>query len=200
MVTYFLLVALAIVKLSSTIPLLVDLTHTIRPTIPFFPSQTRFNFTQRIATWVNDESSFFYSTNTFITSEHMGTHMDAPYHFSTTGWKVDDIPLNHLISVRARVIDVSRQCEKDKNYLITVDDVKKSDLAISDVNDETGEKFLFVLLFYTGWGKYWPDQATYAGDESKIEFPGLSDQLAKYLIDTYGKNLVGVGIDTLSRE
>lgn len=186
-------------NLSLSIPLLfIDLSHTIHPTIPYYPSQTRFNFTQRIAQWMNNESSFFYSTNTFITSEHMGTHIDAPYHFSTTGWKVDEIPLKHLVSIRARVIDVSEQCRKNKNYLITVDDVKQNSLIIPDVDEDTGEKFLFVLIFYTGWTKYWPEQTTYAGGESEIEFPGLSEQLVAYLIDTYGDNLVGVGIDTLS--
>ncbi|CAF2963272.1 unnamed protein product [Rotaria sp. Silwood2] len=71
------------------------------PKMPFFPTQTRFNFTQRTIQWISNESSFFYSSNTFITSEHMGTHIDAPYHFSSTGWKVDEIPLKHLISIHA---------------------------------------------------------------------------------------------------
>ncbi len=199
MTLLFLLIILMIFNFSSSIPLLfIDLSHTINPTIPFFPSQTRFNFTQRTIKWANNESSFFYSTNTFITSEHMGTHLDAPYHFSPTGWKVDEIPLKHLISINARIIDVSKQCQKNKNYLITIDDVKNRDLIIPEKDEDTGEKFLFVLIFYTGWTEYWPDQSTYAGEESNIEFPGLSEQLATYLIDTYGDNLVGIGIDTLS--
>lgn len=200
LMAFILLVVALLTHQSLSIPLLIDLTHTIQPNIPFFPSQTRFNFTNRVATWVNGEASFFYATNTFITSEHMGTHLDAPYHFSTTGWKADEIPLEHLTSVRARIIDVSKQCQKDRNYLITIDDVRRSDLVVPQVHEETGERFLFVLLFYTGWSKYWPDQKTYAGEESHLEFPGLSEQLANHLINTYGTNLVGVGIDTLSRE
>src|SRR5689334_15715218 len=107
---------LLILKLSSSIPLLsIDLTHTIDPTIPYFPTQVRFNFTQQIVKMMGNESSFFYSTNVFITSEHMGTHIDAPYHFYQTGWKVDEIPLKHLVSINARIIDVSKQCQNDKN-------------------------------------------------------------------------------------
>ena len=30
--------------------------------------------------------------NSFETGEHVGTHLDAPYHFSKTGWKLGDIP------------------------------------------------------------------------------------------------------------
>ncbi|CAF0928555.1 unnamed protein product [Rotaria sp. Silwood1] len=194
-----LLIILIIFNLTLSIPLLfIDLSHTFDPNIPFFPSQTRFNFTQRTVQWISNESSFFYSSNTFITSEHMGTHIDAPYHFSSTGWKVDEIPLKHLVSIHARVIDVSKQCQRNKNYLITIDDVKNRDLIIPEIDEDDGEKFLFVLIFYTGWTKYWPDQVTYAGGETDIEFPGLSEQLATYLIDTYGDNLVGIGIDTLS--
>ncbi|CAF4762564.1 unnamed protein product, partial [Rotaria sp. Silwood2] len=112
------------------------------PKMPFFPTQTRFNFTQRTIQWISNESSFFYSSNTFITSEHMGTHIDAPYHFSSTGWKVDEIPLKHLISIHARVIDVSKQCQRNKNYLIKIDDVKNSDLIIPEIDENDGGKFL----------------------------------------------------------
>lgn len=197
--TFCLVIILIIFNYSSSVPLMfIDLSHTIDPTIPFYPSQVRFNFTQRTADWTGGENSFFYSTNAFVTSEHMGTHIDAPYHFFANGWKVDEIPLKHLISVKARIIDVSNQCQKDRNYLITVDDVKKSDLIIPEIDEDTGERFLFILIFYTGWTKYWPNQITYAGGDSDIEFPGISEQLAKYLVDTYKDNLVGVGIDTLS--
>jgi len=199
MMILFLLIISIIFNLSSSIPLLyIDLSHTMSPSIPFFPTTVRFNFTQRFVQTVSDEKPFFYSVNAFVTSEHMGTHIDAPYHFSQTGWKVDQIPLQNLISINARIIDVSKQCQKNRNYLITVDDVKNNDLNIPQTDENTGEKFLFVLLFYTGWTKYWPDQKSYAGGETELEFPGLSEQLATYLVNTYSDSLVGVGVDTLS--
>lgn len=184
---------------SSSIPLLfIDLSHSFDPNIPYFPTQTRFNFTQQVVQYPNSENSFFYSTNAFVTSEHMGTHIDAPYHFAPTGWKVDEIPMKNLLSINARIIDVSKQCRTNRNYLITVDDVTQQNLIIPELDEKTGEQFLFVLIFYTGWTKHWPNQITYAGNENNIEFPGLSEQLANYLITTYSNQLVGVGIDTLS--
>lgn len=128
----------------------------------------------------------------------MGTHIDAPYHFSPSGWKVNEIPMKNLISVNARIIDVSKLCEGNRNYLITVDDVKSKDLVIPELDEKTGEKYLFVLIFFTGWTQHWPNQIAYAGGETEVEFPGLSDQLAIYLVDAFGDQLVGVGIDTLS--
>jgi len=173
------------------------LTHAIKPSAPYFPSQTRFNFTKQTATWTNDVPSFFYSSNTFQTSEHMGTHIDAPYHFSNNSWKVDEIPMKNLVNIHARIIDVSKQCQRTKNYLITVEDVTREELIIPD-NDDDGQDFLFVLLFYTGWSKFWPDQEVYAGEQDQLEFPGLSEELANYLVEKYKDKLVGIGIDTLS--
>ena len=40
------------------------------------------------------------------TSTHMGTHIDAPFHFDDSGLKVLDLPIDLYIG-RARVIDVS---------------------------------------------------------------------------------------------
>lgn len=194
----FCVVSFTLIHSAINLPLIVDLTHTITPNIPYFPSQTRFNFTKIFAGWVNDENPFFYSTNSFTTSEHMGTHLDAPYHFNTKGWKVDEIPMEYLISVPTRIIDVSKQCENDRNYLITIDDVKKNDIKLPSNTNENGR---FILLFYTGWTKFWPNQRTYAGpDDSDLQFPGLSEELAEYLVREYSSNLVGVGIDTLSSE
>lgn len=199
MILFYLLLITIIFNKSSTNPLLfIDLSHTFNPTIPYFPTQTRFNFTERIVKYPNNESSFFFSTNTYITNEHTGTHIDAPYHFHPTGLKVDEIPLKNLISVNARIIDVSKQCSNNRNYLITIDDVKTKDLIIPEKDENTGEKFLFVLIFYTGWSEYWPDQLKYVGEDTDLQFPGLSEQLASYLTEKYPDNLVGIGIDTLS--
>ena len=182
---------------SSSIPLLfIDLSHSFDPNIPYFPTATRFNFTQQVVQDPKNENS--YSINAFVTSEHMGTHIDAPYHFAPTGWKVDEIPMKNLVSINARIIDVSKQCRTNRNYLITIDDVTQQNLIIPEIDEKTNEQFLFVLIFYTGWTKHWPNQIAYVGNENHIEFPGLSEQLASYLITTYGDQLVGVGIDTLS--
>lgn len=39
----------------------------------------------------------WYSTESFSTSEHCGTHLDAPYHFYQEGWTLDEIPLERMI-------------------------------------------------------------------------------------------------------
>lgn len=38
-----------------------------------------------------------YSAYEFCMGEHVGTHLDAPYHFNQNGSTVEKIPLNKLI-------------------------------------------------------------------------------------------------------
>ena len=171
-----------------------DLTHTIKSTDPIFPGLLPFNYTQTFSIWEPDEfnQTYFKALNIFVTSEHFGTHIDAPYHGSNTSWKVDQIPFERLVSIQALIVDVSDKSAKTSNYQIT----------IKDLNEEIlkDAKGFFVLLFYTGKSRFWPDQIGYAGSSKREElnFPGLSIELASHLVSQYSKQLVGVGIDTLS--
>lgn len=36
-------------------------------------------------------------SESFKTSEHCGTHLDAPFHFYHDGWKLGEIPLERMI-------------------------------------------------------------------------------------------------------
>lgn len=38
-----------------------------------------------------------YTTESFSTPEHCGTHLDAPFHFNPNGWKLNEIPLERLV-------------------------------------------------------------------------------------------------------
>ncbi|CAF0765470.1 unnamed protein product [Rotaria sordida] len=171
-----------------------DLTHTIKSTNPIFPGLTPFNFTQTFTSWRQDDSNeyYFMALNTFITGEHFGTHIDAPYHGSNTSWTITQIPFERLVSIQALIVDVSKKSSKVKNYQIKIEDLNEN--VMRQANG------FYVLLFYTGKSKFWPNQDAYAGGHSReeLDFPGLSAQLASYLVDKYSEKLVGVGIDTLS--
>jgi kynurenine formamidase len=171
-----------------------DLTHSIKSTDPSFPGLTPFNFTQTFSAWKQDDTNelYFAAINTLITSEHFGTHIDAPYHGSNTSWTVEQIPFDRLVSIQALIVDVSKKSAENNNYHIQIEDLNE-DL----MQQATG---FFVLLFYTGKTKFWPNQQTYAGGyiKEELDFPGLSAQLATHLVKKYSNKLVGVGIDTLS--
>lgn len=171
-----------------------DLTYTIRSTNPVFPGLVPFNFTRTHRSWSVDDSAEYYfgAENTFQSSEHFGTHIDAPYHGSNTSWTVDQIPLERLVSIQALIVDVSKKSSRIPNYQIQVNDLNEN--VIKQANG------YFVLLFYTGKSRDWPDQQAYAGGYTieELDFAGLSPGLASYLVKTYLEKLVGVGIDTLS--
>ena len=50
---------------------------------------------------------FYYETNTFMQSEHSGTHTDAPAHFASGRWRTADIPFERLAGPAA-VVDIRR--------------------------------------------------------------------------------------------
>lgn len=52
----------------------------------------------------------YLEVNDFSQGEHVGTHMDAPAHFSKGNWHVDDIPLDKLAG-RAVVIDITAKAK-----------------------------------------------------------------------------------------
>lgn len=54
------------------------------------------------------------------TSTHMGTHIDAPFHFDNDGEKVDELPVDLYIG-RARVIDVSGASRVGYKELVDID-------------------------------------------------------------------------------
>ncbi len=59
-----------------------------------------------------------------------------------------------------------------------------------------------IVVFRTGWGKYWPDRKQYLGSDAKgdisnLHFPGLSREAAELLVE---RNVAGVGIDTASMD
>ena len=173
-----------------------DLTHTIRPDDPLFPGLVPFNFTYQMKGWKQDEAGQFYfqSLNTFTMTEHFGTHIDAPYHGCNTSWTVDQIPFDHLVSLQALIVDVSKQSAKVRNYEIQIQDLNE------DIIQQAEGRF--VLLFYTGKTKHWPSQERYVGGYTREElnFSGLSAALATHLVKNYGGKLAGVGIDTVSSE
>jgi hypothetical protein len=65
------------------------------------------------------EGGYFYSANRFCTSEHGGTHLDAPVHFGEGQWAAADIPAERLVAP-AVVIDVRAQAAADPDYRLTL--------------------------------------------------------------------------------
>jgi len=139
----------------------------------------------------------FISMFNLSMSEHVGTHMDAPYHFNPTGWKTDEIPLDVLVNVPAIVVDISAKCEKDPLATLESSDLEDWVRIHGDIPDQC------LVLLRSGWGQYYysdPDKflGSSVPDESLLQFPGFGKSGIDWLIKN--TSFVGVGVDTLSIE
>jgi len=143
------------------------------------------------------EAGFYYSANNFSGAEHGGTHIDAPIHFAENQQSVNEIPLEKLIG-KAIKVDVSENALKDRDYLISVEDLK---------NWETSQNMQIpdgsIVLLETGYSKFYPDKKAYLGTDERgpeavqlLHFPGLAPEAAQWLVDQ--RNINAVGLDTPS--
>ena len=70
----------------------------------FWPTAESFRL-DKVADGVTPQG-YYYAANNFATSEHGGTHIDAPVHFAQGHRSVDQIPLDQLVG-EAIVVDVT---------------------------------------------------------------------------------------------
>ena len=89
-------------------------------------------------------------------SEHSGTHIDAPIHFSEGKPTVDEILPENLIG-QAIVINITEQALQNPDYEVSVDDIKSWENEYGAIRNGT------IVFILTGHGKYWGDLKKYMG-------------------------------------
>jgi kynurenine formamidase len=173
---------------------LIDLSHPFNEQTIYWPTATKFTLT-KVAEG-ETQGGYFYAANDFAAAEHGGTHLDAPVHFARGGDKTDEIPLRRLVG-RAVVVDVSRRALADRDYLVTVADLRSWER----LNGRIGRRT--IVLLRTGYDRYWPDAERYIGTAERgeaavpqLHFPGLSEAGARWLVER--RAVKAVGIDTAS--
>lgn len=173
---------------------IVDLSHPFDADTIYWPTEPGFVLDKGDAGVT--EQGYFYAANRFSAPEHGGTHIDAPYHFAAQGKTVDQIPLPQLIGA-ATCVDVSPQCAIDRDYQITIDDLKEWE---QDHGESLAEK---IVLLRTGFARHWPDRERYLGTTEtgraaveQLHFPGLHPAAASWMCTA--RRIKAVGIDTPS--
>lgn len=173
---------------------IVDLSHAYDANSIFWPTAESFVL-EKVADGVTD-AGYYYAANNFSTSEHGGTHVDAPVHFAQGKASVDEIPLDRLIGP-ALVVDVSARAAADADYQVSVDDFLAWERE-HGIIEPSG-----ILLIRTGFSSRWPDAARYLGTAergsaaaSRLHFPGLHPEAARWLVAN--RPVKAVGIDTAS--
>jgi kynurenine formamidase len=173
---------------------LIDLTHPFDSETVYWPTAETFKLEKDFEGIT--EKGYFYAANKFSAAEHGGTHIDSPIHFAQGRRTVDQIPLEQLIG-QAIVIDVTKQCAANADYLVTTDDFMKWEKANSKIPKDA------IVLLRTGFGKFWNDKKRYMGTDErgaaavpKLHFPGLHADAAKWLVAN--RQIKAIGLDTPS--
>ncbi|MDR1971944.1 MAG: cyclase family protein [Treponema sp.] len=157
----------------------VDLSHTLEPGMPAWPTQARYGSV--IYESYDRGDGALHSMITL--SEHTGTHIDAPRHFIPGGLPVDKLPLSSLMGRGVTINAVFL----GPGGIFTLKNLREFEGQQGKI--KKGD----IVLFRFGWDSKYrlqPDCAGYLKD-----WPGLGKEAAEYLAE---KEVAAVGCDTLS--
>ena len=190
------LISLLSVLLFQTKPIrkIVDLTYSFDAESVYWPTAETFKLETDAEGMT--ENGYYYSAYRYSAAEHGGTHLDAPVHFAKGRNSVDQIPVDQLTGA-GLVLDVTKQCAGNADYLISVADFQ-------DWEKKNGEIPVgSIVLLRTGFGKFYPDRRKYLGTDErgavavfKLHFPGLDPEAARWL--TQNRSIKAIGLDTAS--
>ena len=171
------------------------MTYALDDAAIFWPTAKPFSLTK--VGWGVAENGRWYASNEFTASEHGGTHADAPIHFAAGGRTIGQIPLQEWIGPAVKV-DVTAKCDKDRDYLLSADDLKTWEKDNGRIPDSAW------IIMYTGIGtRYYPDKKMVLGTEktgqeaiAELSFPGFSADSVEFLLKE--RHIRGIAIDTPS--
>lgn len=174
---------------------ILDMTYGYDEDTIYWPNATSFKLTSEFRGMT--EQGYWYAANFYAASEHGGTHADAPLHFAKNGRTIDQIPLTEWIGPAVK-IDVRQQCTRDRDYLLSVEDIKKWEEKYGRIPAEAW------VIMYTGIGTlFYPDPQRVLGTKKKglsalpeLSFPAFSREAAEFLIKQ--RDIKGIAIDTPS--
>lgn len=173
---------------------LVDLSHAYDESAIFWPTAEPFKL-EKVADGFTP-AGYYYASNNFCTSEHGGTHLDAPLHFAQGRQAADEVPLERLVG-RAVVVDVTDAANQNADYQITVADFVRFEQEHGQIPSDA------IVLLRTGYSSRWPDAERYLGTAergeqavAKLHFPGLHPDAATWIATN--RPIKAIGIDTAS--
>jgi kynurenine formamidase len=173
---------------------IVDLSYPFDSSTVYWPKAEVFHLEKDFEG--TTEQGFYYSAYRYSAAEHGGTHIDAPVHFAKGRHTVDEIPLEQLMGP-AVVVDVTQQCQTNRDYLITQIDFQNWERRNGRIPAGT------IVLLRTGFGKFYPDRKRYLGTDKRgagavvdLHFPGLHPNAAIWL--TRNRRIKAIGLDTAS--
>jgi len=166
----------------------VDLSHPLGPSSPYIHvSGATFAFQRSPIATISERGVY---ANRWELTEHIGTHVDAPCHFSESGPCLDQIPVGDLFA-NVVIIDLGRRAASNPDA-----ELKLADLAAARDLGQFAPRT--AVLLRSGWDQRWGSQTAFgnADAEGVMHFPGFSRAAVELLADS--PEVVGIGTDTFS--
>jgi len=154
----------------------ICLSHIIRQNTPAYGNRDRIFIRTNSSIKKGDSAN---SSCWIFSNNHIGTHIDAPNHFSEHGRKTYEIPINDFVFDKVQLVDIP--CYDAR--LINIEDFSRFKQLI--------DKDTELLLIRTGYEKF-REEDKYWNDN-----PGLALELADYFRMNY-PDLRCVGFDFIS--
>ena len=118
------------------------------------------------------------NSSKLILSNHVGTHVDVPYHFIETGKKIGDYKPSEWVFNKCGIIEINA----NPDDIITLSNIQ---LLLENLND------VDFLLIKTGFEQYRPYSIYWEHS------PGYSDEIAYYLKNKF-PSISAIGFDSIS--
>ena len=162
----------------------IDLTHTLSDHFPI-PWANGFSM-ERVSTLGKDQ----WNAYRWHFHEHIGTHLDAPLHFSELD-SGDRIPASQLVGPLA-VVDIRDRASTNPDTTLSLDDLRAWERRHGRIDDSA------IVALYSGWESRADDRRKFFGLDEKGGFylPGFHLDAVKFLHED--RNVKGIASDTMS--
>lgn len=156
-----------------------DLSQPLNQDVSFWPYYPPFE-----VKYIKRKAEHGVNAQYIMTSNHMGTHLDAPRHFVTSGMTIDEIPMEWLCGPGV-IVDLTE--EMDDLAVYTPEMIERR------VEVRKGD----ILLLHTGWHRYGqfgeePDEERYIHMH-----PGAHRDMVPWLLE---KEIKIWGVDVVSTD
>ncbi len=169
----------------TTFTRVVDLTHTLDDRFPTYGGAPFFEI-ETLYTYAADR----FNMKRWHVTEHVGTHLDAPFHFSADGYPADEIPVEQLVLPLA-VVDIRVKAAENPDAQVTPDDLR----AWEAVHGQLPERACVAM--FSGWEAHLgTDRYRNLDDEGTMHFPGFHVEAAQFMIEE--RDVLAIAVDTLS--
>ena len=162
-----------------------DLTHTVSAAFPTYFGEPGLSV-ERAMTFAENG----FNLNEVRHNEHVGTHVDAPIHFSADGRTAEAIPVGDLVAPLC-IVDIREKADADPDAQVTPEDLR----AWIDANGPIPDGACVAMN--SGWDARASGEGYRNADaDGVMHFPGFHVEAATMLLEE--TNAIGVATDTLS--